>query len=134
LRVFLLDETDLPELVAPKQDDIFVRGKADLRNEDDGVSGLTGQGVPELLGRVTGILNSRLAGSITVTRERHRIAIGDAIGALEKALKELYSDQPQIELAAESLRQATRALDSLTGRVDVEVLLGEIFSSFCIGK
>ncbi len=29
---------------------------------------------------------------------------------------------------------AIRALDSLVGRVDVEDLLDEIFSSFCIGK
>ena len=38
------------------------------------------------------------------------------------------------ELAAESVRTAIRALDSLTGRIDVETILGEIFSSFCIGK
>jgi tRNA modification GTPase len=38
------------------------------------------------------------------------------------------------ELVAEELRQAGRALDVLVGRVDVENLLDEIFSSFCIGK
>jgi tRNA modification GTPase len=38
------------------------------------------------------------------------------------------------ELAAEEIRNATRSLDSLTGRIDVEAVLGEIFSSFCIGK
>jgi tRNA modification GTPase len=38
------------------------------------------------------------------------------------------------DLAAEELRQAIRALESLVGRVDVENLLDEIFSSFCVGK
>jgi tRNA modification GTPase len=38
------------------------------------------------------------------------------------------------ELAAEHVRDAMRALDSLTGRIDVEAILGEIFASFCIGK
>jgi tRNA modification GTPase len=38
------------------------------------------------------------------------------------------------DLVAEEMRSATRAIDSLLGRVDVEDILGEIFSSFCIGK
>nr|MCU0911973.1 tRNA uridine-5-carboxymethylaminomethyl(34) synthesis GTPase MnmE [Paracoccaceae bacterium] len=38
------------------------------------------------------------------------------------------------EIAAEELRTAIRALDSLVGRVDVEHLLDDIFASFCIGK
>jgi tRNA modification GTPase len=37
-------------------------------------------------------------------------------------------------LIAEDLRSAIRAVDSLVGRVDVEQVLDEIFSSFCIGK
>ena len=40
----------------------------------------------------------------------------------------------EAELAAEELRTAIRALDSLIGRVDVENLLDEIFASFCLGK
>jgi tRNA modification GTPase len=38
------------------------------------------------------------------------------------------------ELAAEDFRQAAMALGRITGDVDVEELLGQIFSSFCIGK
>jgi tRNA modification GTPase len=45
----------------------------------------------------------------------------------------LTNDTP-VDLLAEDLRLAIRALDSLIGRVDVENVLGEIFSSFCIGK
>jgi tRNA modification GTPase len=41
---------------------------------------------------------------------------------------------PAPELAAEEVRLAARALASITGAVDVEDVLGEIFSSFCIGK
>jgi tRNA modification GTPase len=37
-------------------------------------------------------------------------------------------------LAAEDVRVATHAIGRLTGRIDVEDLLDEIFSSFCIGK
>ncbi len=38
------------------------------------------------------------------------------------------------ELRAEDLRIAANALGRITGRVDVEDVLGEIFGRFCIGK
>ncbi len=39
-----------------------------------------------------------------------------------------------IELAAEELRSAQAALSEVTGEITSDDLLGEIFSSFCIGK
>ena len=54
--------------------------------------------------------------------------------SLESARNEVMRDFDRTELAAEHLRAAIRRLDSLVGRVDVEAILGEIFSSFCIGK
>ena len=39
-----------------------------------------------------------------------------------------------LELAAEDVRLANRALDRITGRIDPEEVLGKIFSTFCIGK
>ena len=69
-----------------------------------------------------------------MTRERHRLAIIKAMGALESARLELRKGASRMELAAEELRSGIRALDSLVGRVDVENLLDEIFASFCIGK
>ena len=40
----------------------------------------------------------------------------------------------QIDILAEELRLATRALGRLTGRIDVEEILDVIFRDFCIGK
>jgi len=39
-----------------------------------------------------------------------------------------------LELRAEELRRAGDALGKIVGAVDVEELLGTIFSNFCIGK
>jgi tRNA modification GTPase len=39
-----------------------------------------------------------------------------------------------LEIAAEELRGATSALESVIGRVDAERILDDIFSSFCLGK
>ena len=57
-----------------------------------------------------------------------------AVNALDLALDRIESDPHAAELIAESLRIAVGSLDSLVGRVGVEDLLDEIFSSFCIGK
>ena len=38
------------------------------------------------------------------------------------------------DIVAEEVRLAVRELESLVGRIGVETLLDEIFSSFCIGK
>jgi len=131
LRVFLMAEDGLPEGLEPLPEDIVLRGKAD---EGGGVSGKTGAGVADLIARITGILETRAAGAAVVTRERHRLAILRAVTALESARGEVLNGADTAELAAEDMRHAIRALDSLVGRVDVEHLLGEIFASFCIGK
>jgi len=68
-----------------------------------------------------------------IARRRHLDALQNAKTACTAALARLQqADMP--ELAAEELRQAQLALDSVTGRFDSEDLLGEIFGSFCIGK
>lgn len=66
-----------------------------------------------------------------LTRIRHREALGEVMIHLRR-----FSDSPHKELAlmAEDLRMAARNLGSITGRVDVEEILGAIFSEFCIGK
>ena len=137
LRIFLLDGNDVP-LLTPQGDDLLVRGKADLGGAAASgllsVSGRTGDGVDGLIARLTQILADRAMSAGVMTRERHRDAITRAIGAMESAQSEVKSGSGRIEIAAEELRRAIRALDSLVGRVDVEDLLDEIFASFCIGK
>jgi tRNA modification GTPase len=131
LRVFLISDTPITGLT-PQPDDIVVRGKSDLGG--DGVSGLTGQGIGALVEAIGARLHTRVAGAATVTRERHRLALQRAIGAMESARLEVERGPDRAEIAAAELRVAIRALESLVGRVDVENLLDEIFASFCIGK
>ncbi|WP_444460994.1 tRNA uridine-5-carboxymethylaminomethyl(34) synthesis GTPase MnmE [Rhodobacter capsulatus] len=134
LRVFLLDDGDIP-LLQPIGDDLVVQGKADLGGSGDlRVSGKTGAGVDALVAAITERLSVRAAGAGVMTRERHRDCLGRAYGALESALEELGHGLERLDLAAEHCRTGVRALESLLGRVDVENLLDEIFSSFCIGK
>jgi tRNA modification GTPase len=67
-----------------------------------------------------------------VTRERHRVALGEAGLALREALG--LGPEGAEELLAEHIRLAARALGRLTGRIGVEDILDVIFRDFCIGK
>jgi tRNA modification GTPase len=66
-----------------------------------------------------------------ITSERHRRVLEMAAAALAHA-QATPGGAP--ELLAEDLRCAIRALEALIGKIDVEAVLGEIFSRFCIGK
>jgi len=135
LRVFLLDETQDVPMIAHAPGDLFVQGKADLHTKPGlRVSGTSGDGIAALVDAIGSAIEARMASAASINRLRHLDAVGRAIRALETAQVEVQAGADRVELAAESLRQAIRALDSLIGRVDVEDLLDEIFSSFCIGK
>lgn len=97
------------------------------------LSARTGEGMAEFLAALTEAAGRLAGGSegAALTRLRHVQAVDKAIAALERA-RTLAASEP--ELAAEDARLAARALGEITGAVDVEDVLGEIFSSFCIGK
>lgn len=107
----------------------------ELKEEDIiSVSVKTGQGMSDLRQHLLSLVghDAQLEGAF-IARRRHLDALNNAHVASTAALERLHSsDMP--ELAAEELRQAQLALDSVTGRFDSEDLLGEIFGSFCIGK
>ena len=136
LRVFLVEE-DEALMLEPRPEDLVLRAKADLLAPAigmAGVSGKTGEGVGDLISAIVERLSHRVASAGLITRARHKSAIEKALKAMESARIEIRSGSERLELGAECLRTAVRALDSLVGRVDVEDLLDEIFASFCIGK
>ncbi len=133
LRVFLSEENAQLKLT-PVEGDIVVAPKADLRGDGEGVSGLTGQGVDELIEQVWEALAGRAALVGIATHARHRSVLTEALAGLTQTDAILVSGPDRYELAAEELRHVIRCLEALIGRVDVESLLDEIFSSFCLGK
>ncbi|QBY02059.1 tRNA uridine-5-carboxymethylaminomethyl(34) synthesis GTPase MnmE [Rhodophyticola sp. CCM32] len=135
LRVYLMSS---PEEVPPidlEKDDILRLGKGDLfPDEPAAISGKTGEGVTDLVAEISARLSDRAARAETATHARHREAMQTAESALETARFEVEAGMDRAELAAEHIREAIRRLDALVGRIDVEAVLGEVFSSFCIGK
>ena len=102
------------------------------------ISARTGQGLDALRRRIRervgalGGLDGRLAGSFSA-RQRHVEALRRARGHVEAGGRVMAETQAG-ELLAEELRLAQQALGELTGELLPDDLLGEIFSSFCIGK
>ena len=72
------------------------------------------------------------AEGVVLARTRHIIALEESLESVNNALLQL--DDGAIELMAEDLRHAGQSMASITGEFSSDDLLGEIFSSFCIGK
>jgi tRNA modification GTPase len=116
--------------------DLRLANKSDIAAAPDGsydvaLSATSGAGAGALMARL-GVLVREKAGlgdSVLVTRERHAEILKDVLRHIKAA-----QNAPALELAAEDLRLAQRALGRLTGAVDVEQLLDIVFADFCIGK
>jgi tRNA modification GTPase len=144
--VLLIDGTDpASALPAPTGVDVLrVRTKADLIDSsteresvqtrfDHTISARTGSGMGELLADLAGRVAGRLGSGEPqiITRSRHRQALDVCVAALGAAQASRGAGP---EIVAEELRRASDALGRVTGRVDVEDVLGAIFGEFCIGK
>jgi len=134
LRVHLVDPGQAPAGEV-RESDLVVTGKAD-KTEADGlsVSGLTGQGLDRLIAEIVARLEPLAQGGGVASRARQSMAMDRAAAALEDVLAGLDRMKEAPDLLAHRLREAILALDELVGRVDVEQVLDEVFSSFCIGK
>jgi len=99
------------------------------------ISALTGAGMPALESQVLALAGVDAAGEDSfIARERHVEALRASERHLERAAQHLSSSSPPLELFAEELALAQRALSTITGEFTADDLLGVIFSRFCIGK
>ena len=121
---------------------LTVRNKIDVAGEGPGVDGdvvrlsaKTGAGMDAL--RQELLRRGGLEGAgedVIIARERHLAALALAAAAAAAAAGHLTPPSAQLELAAEELRRAQDALNTITGAFGADDLLGEIFGRFCIGK
>ena len=115
-----------------------ILNKADLGRPADfphtaAISTTTGEGLPGLLGLITEQAKSRLDTGepplITTARQRALV-----VAAQASLTAFLAGDPAHAELRAEDLRQAAQSLGRISGRVDAEDVLDQVFGRFCIGK
>ncbi len=140
LRVWLVDGYGEPDPAPPASmqiGDLILLTKRDL---GEGLEGLPGEPFTAKSPNDVAWLERSLTDSVVAalasaeppaaTRLRHRELLDEASERLRHAL----SQEQSLELAAEDVRLAARALDRITGRIDPEQVLGRIFATFCIGK
>ena len=114
--------------------DIRVWSKCDLAPGEGevAISATTQQGVEALLSLLRDRLAARFSNPGILGHTRQRLAVEASLSHVRQCRQSL--GQLDAEYAAEELRLAARALDRLIGRIEIEDVLGEIFSSFCLGK
>ncbi|MGB9709905.1 MAG: tRNA uridine-5-carboxymethylaminomethyl(34) synthesis GTPase MnmE [Thermodesulfovibrio sp.] len=99
------------------------------------ISALKGEGIEELKEL---IFNTTISGKyeqegVVITKMRHKIALENALQALNNALQSFKEKEP-LEITAMFLREALSFLGQIVGVVTTEDILNLIFSEFCIGK
>ena len=116
---------------------VVVRTKADVTGEGEGVSAVTGKGLPELKQQLAQVAFGRLLalGDVepVVTRARHRTALERALTELD-AFWAARTGGVDAAATATHLRAAVLALDDLIGAVTPEDVLDRLFAAFCVGK
>ncbi len=130
----------------PPQDKVtIVRNKVDQSNEPVSLdcsahtpvirlSAKTGTGLQLLRQHLKDIMGyATLTEGVFVARRRHLRSIENAMGFLQTGKHQLQTYHAG-ELLAEDLRAAQDHLGEITGEFTNDDLLGQIFSSFCIGK
>jgi tRNA modification GTPase len=99
------------------------------------LSAKTGEGLEALrAGLLQAVGWQALPEGVFIARTRHTQALERCRGHLARAQKCLLAACAPLDILAEELRLAHQALGEITGQVSADELLGEIFSSFCIGK
>ena len=139
----------LPASVAERMtraNTIVVCNKADLVPSDGyakpdayssvKVSALQGTGLEALQAAVTVLAESfqaKVGDELIAINARHSHALQQASDCLELARTKLTNDLSS-ELLASDLRCALEAFGQISGKIDNEKILDELFSTFCIGK
>jgi tRNA modification GTPase len=140
LRIWLVDGLGDPKPTVPDSvriGDLILLTKRDLGEGHPGLPGspFTAKS-PNDVAWIESLLTDAVVEALSgaeppaATRLRHRELLTEASERLRHAL----TQDEALELAAEDVRLAARALDRITGRIDPEQVLGRIFATFCIGK
>jgi tRNA modification GTPase len=121
--------------------DILVFNKSDLITDEDlpkgtlVLSATSGDGLIGLEEQLAGRVQA-MAGGVPaplITRRRHRDALRQSLFHVKRAQSAIENGYGA-ELVAEDARLAAQYVSNLIGQIGVEDILGEVFSTFCIGK
>lgn len=124
-------------LTLPSENIIYVLNKVDLYNDCNvctdidviKISLKNNIGIEKLLEKILHIVENYITNDTAIINTRYQHALKMALQYLHNFL-----EQKDLVLAVEDIRNVINSLKIITGEINVEEVLGEIFSNFCIGK
>ena len=133
LHVIAVNKSDLPGFCSGSV--LEQLAKANLRASIIAVSALTEDGIAQLRAAMLKpfVNGNGAAEGLMITNARHHdllLRAIDAIASSEARMRECASE----EIILIGLHNALRFLGEITGETTTEEILGQIFSTFCIGK
>lgn len=131
----------------PGPEELLILNKSDIREHPSWadspairISCLSGEGVRELEDAIDAKLNTAFGAALpsesngfVVINARHQDCLRRGVEQTQAA-KAGLTEGISPEFVAEELRGALHAIGEIVGHTDTEDLLGQIFSTFCIGK
>jgi len=125
---------------------IVVYNKSDIRSlpdliENDSfpsvrISALRGTGLDDLRDAITKLAESfqtKTGEDLITINARHAVCLKEAVNSLESAGSKLR-DGEHSELVASDLRECLESFGQISGKIDNERMLDQLFATFCIGK
>ena len=141
--LWVVEDCDAVESSVPsvyKDDAILIRNKCDLSGRSAGqldakeyrLSAKTGEGIEALCAGLKALAGFQTGTDAFAGRPRHVHLLNQVLDEFNTAYAQLQIAEG--ELVAENLRLAHERLGEIVGVTTSDDLLGEIFSTFCIGK
>ncbi len=99
------------------------------------ISAKTGEGIDALIEELTKVVDMSSVGEndVIVSNMRHYEALSAALVAIERVEQGIQDGIPG-DLVAQDLRECLYHLGTITGQINTDEILGNIFKNFCIGK
>ncbi len=118
--------------VANKLDKLTEEQKQNITNKGHLlISAKYNEGIDTLISVLLNNIQDNFTSSsnFLITRIRYRKSLEECLNNLKE-----FSLDKEIELSAEDIRLACRAIGQITGAIHIDEILDNIFGSFCIGK
>lgn len=129
--IILLNKQDLKPVINEKSSELVKLNKPIIK-----ISTLRKKGISELYNKISemfGLGEIQINDSITVTNERHKEIIINALKNTEKSIDEIDKNMP-VDIITISVKQVLDEIGKITGATASEDIIDEIFKKFCLGK
>jgi tRNA modification GTPase len=129
--IIVLNKYDLEHEITAENIELKV-----FKKEIIEMSALKKEGIEELFNKISKMFNLgeiTVDNSVTITNERHKEIITNAVKNIRYSIEELDKNTP-VDIIQISIKQVVNELGMITGETASDEIINEIFKKFCLGK